>query len=189
MADNDGRPVLSGIAALVGVGLVVGLILGFATLGATKLLGVGGSSGTSSGQATSQETLYLPTPQPTESAEGPSITLAPPDEGGDTTGEDEPTEEPTEETTEKEISLSAGQTSVGSMERIDLTGVYPGGEGSILMVQRMDSGSWVDFNVTVSVSGETFTTYIQTGRPGENRFRVRDTDSRLVSNVVRITVG
>lgn len=186
--DNEGRPVLSGIAALVGVGLVVGLILGVATLGATKMLGLGEAEEATSGEVSDSETLYLPTPQPTDSPEGPTITLAPTGEG-EPTSEPDPVEEPTEEETpDPEISLSAGQRSVGSMQRLDLTGVYPGGEGAILMVQRFDSGSWVDFGVTVSVRGETFATYIQTGRTGQNRFRVKDTDSDLASNEVRVTI-
>ena len=75
------------------------------------------------------------------------------------------------------------------MEKIDLTGVYPRGEGSVLQVQRFTDGSWRDFPVTVSVSDETFTTYVQTSQGGVNRFRVVDTDSGLESNEVRITIG
>ena len=78
---------------------------------------------------------------------------------------------------------------VAPMERLDLTGVYAGGEGAILRVERFASGSWQDFGVTVSVSDETFSTYIQTGVAGVNRFRVVDTDSDLESNEVRVTIG
>ena len=38
------------------------------------------------------------------------------------------------------------------------------------------------------VSGETFSTYVQTAHPGVNKFRVRDTDSQAVSNEVRVKV-
>ena len=75
------------------------------------------------------------------------------------------------------------------MEQIDLTGVYPGGEGAILQVQRFTNGKWQDFPVTVSVSDETFTTYVQTSQAGENKFRVVDSDTDLISNEVRVTVG
>ena len=75
------------------------------------------------------------------------------------------------------------------MEQIDLTGVYPGGEGAILQVQRFTNGKWTDFPVTVSVSDETFTTYVQTSQPGANKFRVVDSDTDLISNEVRVTVG
>ena len=75
------------------------------------------------------------------------------------------------------------------MEQIDLTGVYPGGEGAILQVQRFEGGSWQDFPVTVSVSDGTFSTYVQTGQGGVNRFRVVDTDSGKPSNEVKVTIG
>ena len=87
------------------------------------------------------------------------------------------------------ISLSASQTAVGPMDQIDLTGTYPSGEGAILQVQRFEGGSWSDFPVTVSVSNQTFSTYVQTSQPGENRFRVVDTDTRRVSNEVKVSVG
>ena len=69
------------------------------------------------------------------------------------------------------------------MGRIDLTGTYPTGEGAVLQVQRATGpgdDSWVDFPVTVTVSGGQFSTYVQTGRTGPNRFRVIDTDSDAV---------
>jgi hypothetical protein len=89
------------------------------------------------------------------------------------------------------ISLQAGQTQVGPMQRIDLTGTYPGGEGSVLQVQRATGvgDSWVDFPVTVTVSGGTFSTYVQTGRSGPNRFRVVDTDNDQASNEVSVNIG
>ena len=71
------------------------------------------------------------------------------------------------------------------MEQIDLTGVYPGGEGAILQVQRFEGGKWADFPVPISVSDETFATYVQTSQPGVNRFRVIDTDNGATSNEVR----
>ena len=75
------------------------------------------------------------------------------------------------------------------MERIDLTGTYPGGEGAILQVERYIAGSWSEFSVTAAVSNETFSTYVQTGQAGVNKFRVRDTDTGEVSNAVAVTVG
>jgi hypothetical protein len=75
------------------------------------------------------------------------------------------------------------------MERIDLTGTYPGGEGAILQVERYIDGAWSDFSVTAAVSNETFSTYVQTGQTGVNKFRVRDTDTGKLSNAVTVTVG
>lgn len=179
------HPVAYGLLALVGVGVVVGLVLGLAALAGTRVLGVGDPATASTGEG--EASMYLPKPEKTQPASGPLVTLAP--------GEDPPPP-PTETATESEssepekaISLSAGQTSVGPMEQIDLTGVYPGGEGAILQVQRFESGSWQDFPVTASVSNQTFATYVQTSQPGVNRFRVVDTDTDEPSNEVKVTVG
>ena len=38
------------------------------------------------------------------------------------------------------------------------------------------------------VSGETFSTYVQTAQLGVNRFRVRDTDGPDVSNEVKVKI-
>ncbi len=183
--ERQERPVLTGLAALLGVGLVVGLILGGIALAATQVLGVGDEE--SSGTSTEGASLYLPKPSRTAPETDPAITLEP----GADTGSAPPTESPTETETETtdDISLQAGQTEVAPLERIDLTGVYPGGEGAILQVERLAGGTWTEFRVTASVSGETFSTYIQTGQTGPNKFRVRDTDTDKVSNVVTVTVG
>jgi len=89
------------------------------------------------------------------------------------------------------INLTAAQTSVSRMERIDLTGSYPTGEGAVLQVQRATGpgDSWVDFPVTTTVSGGQFSTYVQTGQAGPNRFRVVDTDTHKASNEVTVTIS
>lgn len=178
------RPILTGLLALVGVGLVVGLVLGGGALAATRVLGLGGEEETTSSEATERDSLVLPEPQETEEPDGPLITLRP-----DPQQSQSPSQSPTEEEEEEGITLSAGQTQVSPMGQIDLTGVYPGGEGAILQVQRFESGRWSDFPVTASVSNETFSTYIQTGQTGVQRFRMLDTDSGDASNEVRVTVG
>lgn len=181
--ESEGHPVLSGLLALVAVGLVVGLIAGLAALVGTRILGIGGES--ASADTTGNQSMYLPKPQKTTADSEPQITLAP---GDSATESSTPQDGQTTKKPEKEISLSASQTEVASMEQIDLTGVYPGGEGAILQVQRFTSGAWQDFPVTVSVSDETFSTYVQTSQAGLNRFRVVDTDTDLVSNEVRVTI-
>lgn len=189
MVDREERaehPILVGLAALVGVGLAVGLILGLGALAASRVLGLDGS-GADTG-ASSQQSMYLPKPEKTQPPSGPLITLAP--GPGESSGPTSATESPSQtKSPRQQISLSAGQTAVAPMEQIDLTGVYPGGEGAILQVQRYTGGSWRDFPVTVSVSNETFSTYVQTSQGGVNKFRVVDTDSKLISNEVHVTVG
>lgn len=182
---TERHPVLTGVVALVAVALTVGLILGGGALAATRVLGFGGSDEATSG-STAQETMFLPPVEPTTPDSEPLITLAPGPQGSISQFPSEPSESQEPETG---ISLQSGQTAVGPMERIDLTGVYPGGEGAILQVQQFENGSWGDFPVTASVSNETFSTYIQTSQPGVNRFRVVDTDDDEVSNEVKVTIG
>lgn len=188
---GERHPILAGVLALLAVGLVVGGILGGAALAATKVLGVG-EEDTATDEATSGQSLYLPRPERTGKPDGPLVTLNSPDGPDDpessSTPDDELTESESEEA-EETISLSAGQTEVGPMEPIDLTGVYPGGEGAILQVQQFTAGRWDDFPVTTPVSNETFTTYIQTSQPGLNKFRMIDTKSGETSNEVRVRIG
>ena len=180
MVDSEERPVLTGLVALVTVACVVGLLAGLAVLMGTKIVGLDGDVDAASSEATAENSLYLPEPTPTSSsapaAPAPSAPSA--------------SESPRAPATPAaEISLSAAQLSVSAMQQIDLTGTYPTGEGAILQVQRLEGGRWTDFPVTVSVSGQTFSTYVQTSQPGPNKFRVKDTDSPRVSNEVTVTVG
>ena len=189
-SEGEGRPVLTGLVALVGVGLIVGLVVGLSALVGVRLLGLGDE--TASAETTGDQSMFLPTPEKTPAASGPLITLAPAPSSGQGSAKpsgSETNKKQKKEREEQQISLSASQTEVSSMEQIDLTGVYPGGEGAILQVQRFTSGSWSDFPVTVSVSDETFSTYVQTSQTGVTRFRVVDTDTERVSNEVRVTIG
>ncbi|MBS2936234.1 hypothetical protein KDN32_00580 [Nocardioides sp. J2M5] len=175
--DTENRPVLTGLVALVGVAVVIGLLGGLAVLVGVKAAGIGEDSGTSSGGGT-PATFNLPRPTDTS-----TIVPTPTDTPSATeTGTETPS--PTQG-----ISLTATQQSVSPMQQIPLTGTYQGGEGAILQVQRLEDGAWVDFPVTMSVSGGTFSTYLLTGRTGENKFRVIDTDTDATSNEVTVTVG
>jgi hypothetical protein len=175
VTSDEKHPIAAGFVALVTVGLVVGLLLGVVTLVASRVAGLGGGDGSQASGA--GPSLYLPTPVPTESESPVAASSAPP----------APTPS---KTPAKRITLQSAQPSVGQMQRIDLSGTYPGGEGAVLQVQRQGPGEgWDDFPVTAAVSGGTFSTYVQTGRTGVQRFRVRDSDTGLVSNVVSVTVG
>lgn len=186
--ERDEHPVLFGLLALVGVGVVVGIIAGVVAIAGARVAGLDGSGGTTGG-GQEQASLYLPKPQPTRADDGPLITLDPgqrsPKNQDQQPSEDASSAKPEE----KGISLQVATNTVSPMDNIDLTGVYPGGEGAILQVQRFESGAWADFPVTVSVSDETFATYVQTGQSGVNRFRVVDTDSGQASNEVKVTIG
>lgn len=187
--EKSANPVLTGLVALLAVSLAVGLILGGVALVGTRMLGLGGDSEGSVG-ATEKESAVIPRPSKT-SGSGPQVTLNTQDsepEASTTEAETEPTE--TEKAKkDKGITLQAGQTAVGSFDRIDLTGIYPGGEGAILQVQRFEGGQWVDFNATIPVSNETFTTYVQSAQIGVNKFRVVDSSTGDTSNPVTVRVG
>jgi hypothetical protein len=182
--ESDGHPVIAGLLALLGVGLAVGLLVSGAALAGTSVLGLGESD--SEGQASSDQSINVPKPEPTDEQSGPLITLEPkPSSEGDDESEAAP--EP-----EDAISLSAAVTEVRPGEPIDLSGVYPGGEGATLVVQRLEDGDWVDFadgDVTARVSNETFSTYVLTERTGLNTWRVRDSKTDEVSNEVRVQIG
>jgi len=183
--ESEGHPVVAGLLALLGVGIAVGLLVSGAALAGTSVLGLGETDNAS--QASSDQTINVPKPSPTDPQSGPLITLEPkPSDDG--TGEE--TEAPPEP--EDAISLSAAVTEVRPGEPIDLSGVYPGGEGATLVVQRLEDGTWVDFaggDVTATVRGETFSTYVLTERTGLNTWRVRDQQTDEVSNEVRVQIG
>jgi len=175
--DTENRPVLTGLVALVGVAVVIGLLGGLAVIVGVKATGIGDTSSASNDGGT-PSTFDLPKPSDT----GSSIP-EPEDSVEPSTGES------TSEAPAKAISLTATQQSVSPMQQIDLTGTYPGGEGAILQVQRFENGAWSDFPVTMSVSGGTFATYVQTSQIGANKFRVIDTDTQVTSNELVVTVG
>jgi hypothetical protein len=177
-SDGKPHPIAAGLVALIAVGLAVGLLLGVITLAVSNMAGLG--NGRDSKAAGRGPSLYLPNPVPTTSSAGSPV--------GTSTSQAPPAHRPKKKPA-KSITLQAGAPTVASMQRIDLSGVYQGGEGAVLQVQRLGAGSkWEDFPVTAAVSGQTFSTYVQTGRAGVQKFRVRDTDSGLVSNVVSVTV-
>ncbi|MCY7396917.1 MAG: hypothetical protein LH468_12355 [Nocardioides sp.] len=189
-ADKDRNPVVIGLVALAGVGLAVGLLVSGAALGASQFLGLSdaGSGGTG-GTATARESMFLPTPVPTPQDDSPALTLAP-----------EPTPDlaapggvapaPSASQTPAGITLSASTTQARPGDEITLSGAYPGGDGATLAIERLTGGTWTSFaDVTTSVDGDTFSTYIRTSQPGESRFRVRDLGSELASNEITFTIG
>lgn len=175
---------LAGMVALVAVAAAVGLVAAGVIVVAAHALGLGGANSSVAGGG--GPTMYVPKPAKTQPANGPSITLGSSPTASATASQ---SPSPTIKRHRKRISLQAGETSVAPMGRIDLTGTYPGGEGAVLNVQKLDNGTWQDFySVSATVTNGTFATYIQTGIPGLNRFRVVDSDTHLASNDVTIRV-
>jgi hypothetical protein len=177
------RQVLLGLAALVVISLLVGGVVSVIALGAAKMSGIDDAS---AGGPTQAPSLYIPTGKPTttpESFPDPSGYKPPSPSASESAS---PSESPSEQS--RAISLQAFPTSVSPGERINLTGVYPAGEGAVLQVQRFENG-WTDFPVNANVSGGIFNTYIVTSRAGKARFRVIDHALNRASNPVSVTVG
>lgn len=184
MSADENRPVIAGLLALVGVAVAVGLVAALAILAGAHVLGLGGGHAAAVG-GDDGATMIVPKPQKTQPASGPSITLGSSPSASDSTS----SPPPKIKKAKKRISLQSGQTSVSPMARIDLTGTYPGGEGAVLNVQKFSNGSWQDFySISATVTNGTFSTYIQTGTPGMNRFRVIDSDTKLASNEVKVRI-
>lgn len=196
MADDDEVPwyrsLLVGVGAMLGVALIVGALISAVALGAVSVSGIGDE------QSAVQEepTLYIPdrTAGGDEADDDPGLTLEDLNGGVDPTADDTEPVKPEKKKAKKKrkppksvISLSASPLEVGQMERIYLTGTFPGGEGASLQVQRFEGG-WTDFPTSASVSGGTFNTYVMTGRSGPNKFRVVDAASGKRSNPVTVTV-
>jgi hypothetical protein len=178
------RPVVWGLVALLAVGLTIGVLVSGAALATTSVLGLRGGDGAA--VSGSEETVFIPKPSITEEPDGPLITLAPRPSNQAGSQADEPDEEEEPEG----ISLSAARTSVAPGDKIDLTGVYPEGEGAVLKVQRLEDGEWVDFvDITATVSNETFSTFVITSRTGPNTWRMLDVETGDVSNEVKVQVG
>ncbi len=188
--ERDDHPVAFGLLALIGVAVVVGIVAGVVALAGARVAGLD-SNGGPTGGSEEQASLFLPKPESTRPDDGPLITLDPgrssPEEK-DQPSDQKSASDKKSDKPDKGITLQAAAPSVSPMDNIDLTGVYPGGEGAILQVQRFEGGAWRDFPVTVSVSDETYTTYVQTGQTGVNRFRVVDTDTGKASNEVKVTI-
>jgi hypothetical protein len=181
---DEERPVVFGLVALVAVAVAVGLVASVVFVVGAHVLGVsGGHAAVVAGD--DGATLDVPKPVKTPPASGPSITL-----GSSPSSDATNSPPPKIKKPKKRISLQAGQSSVAPMGRIDLTGTYPGGEGAVLNVQKFSNGTWQDFySISATVTNGTFSTYIQTGTPGMNRFRVIDSDTQISSNEVKVQIG
>ena len=178
------RPVLMGLGALVVISLLVGGVMSVVALGAAKISGIEQSS---AGGPTQAPSLYMPTGEPTTT---PDSYVDPSDFPQPTPAESETiteSAEPSSSARSRSITLQAFPSEVSPGERINLTGVYPTGEGAVLQVQRFEAG-WTDFGVDANVSGGLYNTYILTSRVGEAKIRVIDHALNRASNPVTVTV-
>lgn len=163
------RQLLVAVAALLAVAVIIAGVVSAFALGAAKVSGIDDASD----KTTAEPSLVVPDDTPSAAATPSGRASAPTPEA--------PRKRPA-------ITLRVEQTAVQAGERINLTGDYRRGNGALLQVQRLEGG-WSDFPVTMSVDGGRFSTYIQTSRTGDARFRVVDKGAGRTSNVVRVTIG
>lgn len=179
---EDERPdqVRSALLKALAVVASIGVLIALGTTVMVQALGLDdaespgpvGAPGTATGPPAPLPTTALPVPGQSEST---------------------PTEQPTDLVSPSApksgvIQLSGSPVLARPMERVNLTGSYPGHDNVGLSVQRWEAGGWSDFGVSTTVRAGTFQTYVMTGRPGENRFRMYDREADNGSNPVVITV-
>ena len=174
------RQLLIGLGALTAISLLVGAIVGAVALGAAKLTGIDSAAG----GPRQEPSLFIPSGTPSTS---PEAFPDPPEDSEPTPTEEPSPTRPSRTPRPRPITLQAFPATVSPGERINLTGVYPRGEGATMQVQRFEGG-WTDFPVTARVSGGTFSTYILTSRTGATRLRVTDIASGRSSNPVRVMI-
>lgn len=167
------------VLKMVGVAVAVGLVIGLGAWVMVKALGLDAADTASPGTAQ----VGPVTPLPTTALPAP-------------TGSDLPTPDNTGLVTTTpgapasgDLYLNATPVFVRPMEKVYLTGRWPGHDNEGLMVQRFEDGQWADFGVQARVNVGTFDTYVMTGRQGDNKFRVVDPDTQTASNEVKVTVG
>jgi len=159
--------VVAGIAVLIALGTTVMV----RALGLDESESPGPLSGSSSDQTKPLPTTALPVPG--EKTETPDPSTSPSASPNGATGD---------------IELRVSPLMARPMERVNFTGSYKGADNTELQVQRFETGKWSNFGVTATVKVGTYTTYIMTGRSGENRFRVYDPKAKKGSNVILVTV-
>ena len=185
------RSLVIGLVSLVFVALIIGGVFSLFALGAVNVAGLANSG------PAPKPSLYMP---PLSKHPSPSASPSPAAPGSPTPSSPATTEAPAAQSPSAsptkrhhhrrhQITLAASPLHASASERINLSGRYPGGDGTVLQVQNFQSGSWTTFPVSVTVSGSTFRTYIYSGNPGPQRFRVVDPSSGRASNAVTVTIG
>lgn len=170
------RQLLVGFAVLVIVALLVGGIVGIIAIKAADVAGIGSTPSSDSGKVT------FPTVTSTKKSTNSPTTPAGP------TGSTPPTQ--TSQPPDSGITLIASPAQAGTYQRVNLTGTYPGAaQGTSVQVQRREGAAWADFPTSATVSGGRFATYIETGHPGPNRFRVFDAGASMASNIVVVQIS
>ena len=194
--DEFRRRAIRAALAVVGIAAALGLVVGGLTAGAIYMSGVIPESQRTPPLPEDDNDDELPSPSlsPTTTP-SPTRTPSPTDSAAATptqTTTPKPKPKPTPSRRPRRaspIELRASASSAASYEQVTLSGSYPGGNGTTLQVQRREGGSWAAFPTSATVDDGTFRTYVASGQPGPNAFRVVDPSTGQTSNVVVFTVS
>lgn len=179
MHDDDGSSNVAGTALKVaGIALVLGVVIGLGTLSLVRSLGLNSPrqpgpavvKSTPTGPGQPLPSTALPTSKTSAPGAGFSISPNPTPSSG--TG----------------IQLALSPAFARPMQRVNLTGSYPGKDNLSLQVQRNEGGVWTNFPTSAQVQNGTFQTYVLTGRLGDQVFRVFDPQTNAASNPVTVTI-
>jgi hypothetical protein len=178
--DSEASLIIRALLVVLAVAVVIGVIVAVVSVTLLKSSGILPQAGPSdqpshvvpqtSSPATSGSHGTPTTTQPAQTPTGLSTTTTP-------------------HAPHRMIQLIANPAAAGTYERINLVGSYGGTGSPTLQVQRLESGQWVDFPTTATVSSGQFSTYIETGHTGVNRIRMVDPSTGQSSNVVAIHVS
>lgn len=189
MDDGEGRSqlqrvLLKGGAVLVAICVVVAI----GTFVMVKALGLDG--GASGGATTAALEPQPVSPLPTTALPVPGQSQSSGSSSASSSGKGTKTGTHRHQKTSHGFRLTATPSSVRPMQRINLTGTYPGHDNMSIEVQSTQSGHWAPFaGVTAQVTLGTFQTYVMSGVHGPNKFRMFDPSSGKASNAVTVTVG
>jgi hypothetical protein len=189
------RRAIRAVLTVVGIAAALGLVVGGLTSAAIYMSGVIPEAQRTPPLPEDDNDHELPSPElsPT-TAPSPTRTPSPTTSAAATPTHKTSKPKPTPTRSNKPrpaglIELHASTSSASTYERVTLSGSYPGGNGTTLQVQRREGGSWAAFPTSATVDDGTFRTYVESGQPGPNAFRVVDPARGQASNVVVFTVS
>lgn len=190
----DDRPVAAGVRAVLLVAVVGAVVAAGAIAVAVKTSSITSDRAAFDSGATLSMPSFTPEPNQLQPVVLPSVvpTSTPTDRFTDSSGPSFSTQPlPSDQSGVFPINLQSGERNVTIL--LDLSGTYPQGEGSVLQVQQLVKGAWVDFappgqTGQFVVGGGLFSGSIQPTGHGAEQFRVRNISNADVSNSVAVNV-
>jgi hypothetical protein len=179
------RAILFGVVTLVVVGAIVGLGVGWLGSRAVDSTGIDDVEAPEDGRpGVGNDPFEDFTASPSEPEDTETTTTEPTETTPTTPTEPTKTRKSREP---REPTLNASPTQASTFERVSLTGRFPGmNAGVTLFVERKEGGSWSSFaDVTMTTDRRgTYSTWIETGQTGPNRFRITSETGESTPTVV-----